>query len=114
MSSLPELTDDAVIEVEREGGLAFIPGLRGARRFALAQLPQPQKQRVCQVLEQALPLGEPEDKAPEIGRSDQRYFRIQISYATHREIGTIVLLIPEQVAPPELDALWRDGDDPAQ
>nr|MBA2817180.1 hypothetical protein [Candidatus Pantoea persica] len=66
-------------------------------------------------MEQALPLGEPEDKAPEIGRSDHRYFRIQISYAMHREVGTIVLLIPEpeQVAPPELEALWRDGDKPA-
>jgi len=114
MTPCPELTDDAVIEVEREGGLAFIPGLRGLRRFALAQLPQPQKRRVCQILERALPLGEPEEKAAEIGRGDQRYFRIQISYATHREIGTIVLLIPEQIAPPELEALWRDGDDAAQ
>ncbi|MFP3498318.1 protealysin inhibitor emfourin [Pseudomonas sp. SIMBA_059] len=44
-----------------------------------------------------------------MGSGDQRYFRIQIQYATHREVGTIVLLIPEQVAPPELQALWRDG-----
>lgn len=106
-----QLTDDAIIELAREGGIAFIPGLRSERRFALAQLPEPQKQRVCNVLEQALPLGEPEEQAASIGRGDQRYFRIQISYATHREAGKIVILIPENVAPPELQALWRDGEE---
>ncbi|MDE1188957.1 MAG: hypothetical protein PW844_21235 [Pantoea sp.] len=108
--NIPELTDDAIIELAREGGLAFIPRLRTERRFALAQLPTPQKQRICAVLEQAMPLGEPEDQAANIGRGDQRYFRIQISYATHQQSGTVVILIPEQVAPPELEALWRDGE----
>jgi len=104
-----ELTDDAIIELAREGGIAFIPKLRSERRFALAQLPEPQKQRVCNVLEQALPLGEPEEQAATMGHGDQRYYRIQITYATHREAGSIVILIPETVAPPELQALWRDG-----
>ncbi len=76
----------------------------------LGQLPPPQKQRVCHVLEQVMPLGEPEENAAQVGRGDQRYFRIQIQYATHQEVGTIVLLIPEQVAPPELESLWRDGE----
>lgn len=110
MSDLPPLTDDAVIVVAREGGIAFFPSLRGERRFTLGQLPDPQKQRVCHVLEQAMPLGEPEEKAAQVGRGDQRYFRIQIHYATHQEVGTLVLLIPEQVAPPELESLWRDGE----
>nr|WP_190274666.1 protealysin inhibitor emfourin [Pantoea sp. At-9b] len=110
MVNIPPLTDDAIIELAREGGLAFMPRLRGERRFALAQLPEPQKQRVCTVLEQAMPLGEPEDQAANLGRGDQRYFRLQISYATHQQSGTIVILIPEQVAPPELEALWRDGE----
>ncbi|WP_343552435.1 protealysin inhibitor emfourin [Pantoea sp.] len=105
-----QLTDDAIIELAREGGIAFIPKLRGERRFALAQLPEPQKQRVCEVLEQALPLGEPEDQAANIGRGDQRYYRIQITYATHHEAGALVILIPEQSAPAELQALWRDGE----
>lgn len=104
-----ELTDDAIVELAREGGIAFIPRLRGERRFALAQLPEPQKERVCHVLERALPLGEPEEKAADIGRGDQRYFRIQITYATRQEAGSLVILIPETVAPPELQALWRDG-----
>lgn len=104
-----KLTDDAIIELAREGGIAFIPKLRSERRFALAQLPEPEKQRVCNVLEQALPLGEPEEQAATVGHGDQRYFRIQITYATHREAGSIVILIPETVAPAELQALWRDG-----
>ncbi len=103
------LSDDAIIELAREGGIAFIPRLRGERRFALGQLPEPQKQRVCNVLEQALPLGEPEDQAANLGRGDQRYFRIQITYATHQEAGSVVILIPETLASPELEALWRDG-----
>ncbi|MRS18094.1 hypothetical protein GJV08_02875 [Enterobacteriaceae bacterium RIT692] len=105
-----QLTDDAIIELAREGGIAFIPKLRGERRFALAELPEPQKQRVCEVLEQAMPLGEPEDQAANIGRGDQRYYRIQISYATHLEAASLVILIPEQLAPPELQSLWRDGE----
>lgn len=104
-----KLTDDAIIELAREGGIAFIPGLRGERRFALAQLAEPQKQRVCTVLQQALPFGEPEDQAANLGRGDQRYFRIQITYATHHETGSIVILVPETAASPELEALWRDG-----
>ncbi len=105
-----QLTDDAIIELAREGGIAFIPKLRGERRFALAQLPEPQKQRVCEVLEQALPLGEPEDQAPNLGRGDQQYFRIQITYATHSEAGSLVLIIPEALASADLQALWRDGE----
>lgn len=109
MSQLPELTDDATIVVTREGGFAFIPGLRSERRFPLGELPAPEKQRVCKVLEQAMPLCEPEEKAAKVGGGDQRYFRIQIQYATRREAGTVVLLIPEQSAPPELASLFHDG-----
>lgn len=104
-----ELSDDAIVDLAREGGIAFIPRLRGKRRFALSQLPEPQKQHVCTVLQQALLLGEPEEQAANIGRGDQRYFRIQITYTTHRESGAVVILVPEAVAPPDLQALWHDG-----
>ncbi|AWQ17834.1 hypothetical protein NS303_10255 [Pantoea ananatis] len=109
MSQLPELTDDATIVVTHEGGFAFIPGLRSERRFPLGELPPPEKARVCQVLEQAMPLGKPEEKAAEVGRGDQCYFRIQIQYATQRQSGTVVILVPEQLAPPELKSLLREG-----
>jgi len=105
-----ELTDDAVVELAREGGFAFIPALRKARRFALAQLPEPQKQRVCQVVEQALPYGEQAEKASSIGQGDQHYFRLQITYATHHEAGAIIIYIAEKDAPPALQALWQNGE----
>ncbi len=45
---VPELTDDAVVELAREGGVAFIPGLRSQRRFALpAQLGRNRRSSAC-------------------------------------------------------------------
>ena len=35
---VPELTDDAVVELAREGGVAFIPKLSGQRTIALSSL----------------------------------------------------------------------------
>ena len=110
MNSLPELSDDAVIELAREGGLAFIPKLAGQRRIALAQLPDPQREHVCAILRKALAQGEPPGPSCSAGRGDQRYYRIQISYVTRQESGDIIILIPENAAPPELERLWRDGE----
>nr|WP_024965369.1 protealysin inhibitor emfourin [Pantoea sp. IMH] len=106
---LPELSDDAVIVMAREGGFAYIPKLAGPRRIALAQLSPPQREHVCSVLRHALPLGEPPGEQNPAGRGDQRFYRIEISYATSHHTGNIVLLIPEDAAPPELVALWQEG-----
>ncbi|WP_437613501.1 protealysin inhibitor emfourin [Erwinia sp. V71] len=110
MNPLPELSDDAVIELAREGGLAFIPKLAGLRRIALAQLADPQREHVCNILRKALAQGEPPGPACPAGRGDQRYYRIQISYVTRQESGDIIMLISENAAPPELERLWRDGE----
>ena len=110
MKTLPKLTDDAVIDLAREGGFAWIPKLAGQRRIALAQLPEPQKARVCEILRHSLPLGEPADKPPQAGRGDQYYYRIQISYSTQQHSGDIVIVIPDSLAPPELKALWKEGE----
>lgn len=109
MNSLPELNDDAVIDVAREGGFAWIPKLSGPRRITLAQLSLPQREHVCSVLRQAISLGEPPGEQSRAGQGDQRYFRIEISYATSQQVSNIVLLIPEDQAPPELIELWRKG-----
>lgn len=109
MKSFPELSDDAVIDVAREGGFAFIPKLSGPRRIALAQLDPPKREHVCSVLRHALQLGEPPGEQSRAGRGDQRYYRIEISYATQHQSGNIVILIPEDQAPPELVQLWHDG-----
>lgn len=109
MSALPELNDDAVIDVAREGGVAFIPKLSGPRRFALGQLSQDEKARVCSIMKQAMALGEPAGPQSQAGRGDQRYFRIEITYATSHEAGNIVMVIPENLAPPALVELWKNG-----
>ena len=44
---VPELTDDAVVELAREGGVAFIPKLSGQRTIALSSLNEAQRQ-TCQ------------------------------------------------------------------
>ena len=41
---VPELTDDAVVELAREGGVAFIPKLSGQRTIALSSLNEAQRQ----------------------------------------------------------------------
>ena len=110
MKELPELTDDAVIDLAREGGFAYIPKLAGERRIALGQLAEPQKARVCDILRHSLPLGEPADRPQQAGRGDQYYYRIQISYDTQQHSGDIVILIPDSLAPPELKALWKEGE----
>ena len=48
---VPELTDDAVVELAREGGVAFIPKLSGQRTIALSTLNEAQRQRVVNILE---------------------------------------------------------------
>lgn len=50
---VPELTDDAVVELAREGGVAFIPKLSGQRTIVLSSLNEAQRQRLVSILEQA-------------------------------------------------------------
>lgn len=109
MNAIPELSDDAVIDVAREGGFAYLPKLAEPRRITLAQLSTTQREHVCSVLRQALPLGEPQGEQCQAGRGDRRYYRIAISYATQQQVGNIVILIPEDLAPPELVQLWQSG-----
>lgn len=110
---LPELTDDAVIELAREGGVAFIPRLSAPRRIVLAELNAEQRQRLLDILQQALPQAFPPGQPDSPGRGDQRYFRIQIVWTRHDSAGyaDIVLLIPENAAPQGLQNLWKRGED---
>lgn len=111
MKTLPELSDDAIVELAREGGVAWIPKLAGTRRFVLASLPAPLKEQICAALRRALPQAREPGRQDSPGRGDRFYFRIHIQYPSplgehHVEQE---LLIPEELAPPELTALWRDG-----
>ncbi|WP_342325483.1 protealysin inhibitor emfourin [Kosakonia sp. BYX6] len=104
----PELTDDAVVELAREGGLAFIPKLAGTRRIVIAQLSAEQRQRLVDILHQALPLGQQPGKTDSPGRGDQRFYRLQITWTSQQP--DMLLLIPESKAPPSFVELWREGE----
>ncbi|MDU6925949.1 protealysin inhibitor emfourin [Franconibacter helveticus] len=113
MNELPTLTDDAVIELAREGGVAFIPRLSGLRRIILAQLNETQRQRIVNILQQTLPVAKPPGETDSPGRGDQRYYRIQITWTHHNSAhyADVIVLVPETKAPPELEELWRRGED---
>lgn len=104
----PELTDDAVVELAREGGLAYIPKLSGARKIVIAQLSAEQRQRLVDILHQTLPLGLPPGQPDSPGRGDQRFYRLQITWTTQQT--DVLLLIPESKAPPSFVELWREGE----
>ncbi|WP_368541635.1 protealysin inhibitor emfourin [Enterobacter soli] len=109
---VPELTDDAVVELAREGGIAFIPKLSGLRRISLSSLDAAQRQRVVNILEQAFPRGMPPGQASSPGSGDQRYFRIQIIWTRHNQAQytDMIVLVPEQEAPESLVELWQKGE----
>ncbi|AJC67255.1 protealysin inhibitor emfourin [Dickeya zeae] len=110
-NNLPDLTDDVIIELAREGGFAWIPRLAGPRRFSLAEVPTTQKERIRAVLHDALPAAQEPGQPGSPGRGDQFYYRIHIHYCNTQDSHQAdwVLLIPEQHASSELEALWRNG-----
>ncbi|OON37563.1 hypothetical protein BTJ39_19705 [Izhakiella australiensis] len=109
MNGMPELSDDAVIELAREGGVAFIPKFAEPRRITLAQLSADKRAAVCQTLQAALALAKPASEASDMGSGDRRYFRIEISWTTRPQGTSVVVLIAEQDAPATLQSLWRDA-----
>ncbi|ACT05996.1 conserved hypothetical protein [Dickeya chrysanthemi Ech1591] len=115
-NNLPDLTDDVIIELAREGGFAWIPRLAGLRRFTLAEVPASQKEKIRAVLHDALPAAQEPGQPDSPGRGDQFYYRIHIHYCNTQDNRQTdwVLLIPEQSAPSELEALWRNGLDDVQ
>jgi hypothetical protein len=107
--NLLSLSDDAIIELAREGGVAWIPTLSGMRTIVVARLNDQQKQRIAEILQQSLPLGKPPGQPDSPGRGDQRFYRIQI--ISEQRYSRLIVLIPEERAPVALVNLWRDGED---
>lgn len=110
MNALPRLTDDAIIELAREGGIAWIPKLSGPRWVVLAKLPAEERQRICAVLRSILPSAESGDPADRPGRGDQFYYRIHILQGDSDSSDAPLQewRVPERNAP-ELDALWQNA-----
>ncbi len=112
MAPFPELTDDAIVELAREGGFAWLPRLSGQRRIVLAALDEERRRQVCEILRQILPLGLPPGRPDSPGQGDQRYYRIQITWTRHvsAQYQDVILLVPETGAPPALKDLWEHGE----
>jgi|SRR5471030_1032519 len=104
MKPLDTLDSSAVIEMYREGGMAFIPKLNGPRRVALAGMSDDKRREICQLINQSLPYAKP---AEEAGSGDQRYYRLEIQYAAPGQSGSLVVIIPESQIPAELVELWK-------
>lgn len=111
MAKTLELTEDAIIELAREGGMAWIPKLVATRRFVLATVPFPLRQQLCATILNAAPQAREPGQPDGPGRGDQFYYRIHISYSDpqHAQYAESVLLVPEQDAPQALEELWRNG-----
>jgi hypothetical protein len=106
--NIPELTEDAVIELAREGGGVYPTVERPAQNRPFRSHTRAAS-AVIDVLQQALPRGFPPGQTDSPGRGDQRYFRIQIIWTHHNQAHytDIILLVPEQEAPPSLVDLWK-------
>ncbi|MCF4994735.1 hypothetical protein GIW70_06375 [Pseudomonas syringae] len=100
MKNLPELGDDSVVRVSRQGGVAAIHSLSRPREIEFAQCDITQRSQICSVLKGCLPL----DSA-ESGRGDQRFYQIEVRY----NAGEMVLKVPEDQAPGDLVNLWDTG-----
>ena len=106
MKPLDSLESNAVIEIYREGGIAFIPKLSGPRRVELAGMSDDKRQQICQLINQALPFAQEKENA---GRGDQRYFRIEIYVESAEHSASLVVIIPETEAPEALVNLWKQA-----
>lgn len=100
MKVLPELGENSVVRVSRQGGMAAIHSLSRPREIEFAQCDITQRTRICSVLKGCLPLD-----SGESGRGDQRFYQIEVRYGA----GEMVLKVPEDQAPGELVHLWDKG-----
>ncbi len=110
MALLSPLNEHTVLEVSREGGLAFIPTLNVRQRVAWCDLSLTQRERLCALINpmaSLVPIG----GAPSAGRGDQRYYRIVVlGQDTARQSPPgLEIVVPESSAPPELAMLWKKG-----
>jgi hypothetical protein len=106
MKPLDSLESNTVIEIYREGGVAFIPKLSEPRRVELSGMSDDKRREICQLINKALPYAQEKENA---GRGDQRYFRLEIYYASADHSASLVVIIPETETPEELLELWKQA-----
>jgi len=101
---MPALGPDASVRVSRQGGFAAAPGLARPRQIEFADCNAAQRQGLCSVLEQCLPVA-----SKHVGHGDQRFFKVEVHYRRENDDAEMILQIAEERAPQELLQLWKDG-----
>lgn len=101
---MPAIGQDASLRVSRQGGFAAAPGLARTRQIEFADCSADQRQGLCSVLEQCLPVA-----SESVGHGDQRFFRVELHYRRENSDAELVLQIAEERAPQALRQLWQDG-----
>lgn len=110
MTLLSPLNEHTVLDVTREGGLAFIPAFNVHQRVAWCDLSFTQRERLCALINPMASLVST-GGGPSAGRGDQRFYRIQILEhdPTQHSPPGLEIVVPESSAPPELAMLWKNG-----
>ncbi|ANF57173.1 protealysin inhibitor emfourin [Halotalea alkalilenta] len=96
----------SVVRISRQGGLAAIKALSRPRLLRLSDGDEALRQRLGEMLERCA-----QESSEDAGRSDQRYFRIELRGASERADDETVLDVPEERAPEVLLRWWR-GEEP--
>ena len=96
----------SIISIAREGGFAVIPGFAKPRRIVLSACGEDERNRITELIRSAAMLA-----VPEVGRGDQRYYRIEILTGPSVKKPTQTFLLAEKDAPEELVKLWEKADE---
>lgn len=102
--NLPALGPDASLRVSRQGGMVAAPGLTRPRQIEFANCNADQRQGLCSVLEQCLPVA-----SKHVGQGDKRFFKVELHYRRDDGDAELILQVAEERAPDELFQLWKDG-----
>ncbi|MCQ4297563.1 hypothetical protein NAU58_18465 [Pseudomonas stutzeri] len=101
---MPAIGQDASLRVSRQGGVVAAPGLKRTRQIEFADCDAAQRQGLCSVLEQCLPVA-----SKNVGQGDRRFFTVEVHYRRENSDAELILQIAEERAPQELLQLWQDG-----
>lgn len=109
MNELPELGDNALVRLSRQGGVAAMPGLARPREIEFAHCDAQQRTQICSLLSDCMPLVAETTAA---GHGDQRFYQIELHYRIENREEKQILKVPECNAPSGLVQLWDKGEMP--
>ncbi len=101
---MPALGPETSLRISRQGGLVAAPALARPRQIEFADCDPAQRRGLCSVVERCLLVA-----SKDVGRSDQRFFKVELHYRREDSDAEMILQIAEERAPQELLRLWQDG-----